>query len=536
MKKLLYSLAVAFAGIAALTGCTTFDDEHSEHYGEGPAVAINLTETKDNSFTFTVNPAEGTNYYAYTVVEGDEAEDVSEDKVLKKTMGGVSEAIVNYSKAAATTVNMLNAKGEGICSPNTSYVIYAVAANANGVTGKVQALVVKTTDGDAPTLEPYEAGDPSAETTATFSEPVFKGEGTVSAQYYQRWGDGEPIDVPADKVHATIDGANVTFTVDDVPAGAYVLYSWTEGAFKDSFGNKCPAENTVIGEEGFVGVWNRQPLKPFAIEAKQFTPASGGVIGEYDKFTGVITFAFDVFRSTNEEAEDCVKTGDLSLTYSNAKRTTTIKLDPSDWSVSGKTVTFKMPEAAAEGDKVTLKIKEGVIMDINGNGNEAFASTDVAWKYDGFTATAAMLAGNYTLTYYSAREKKEVTNAVTITKATTNNEDGTKFVISGLYAAGSQVGAVADYANNRLYIKPGYEVGTYDNGKVSGFIITISASNAEAIECKINKDGSITTSDLALAVYVEGEGVIGTLDKLQKAKFVKTTSAAKAKSRSAARK
>ena len=195
-----------------------------------------------------------------------------------------------------------------------------------------------------------------------------------------------------------------------------------------------------------------------------------------------------------------------------------------------------MPEAAAEGDKVTLKIKEGVIMDINGNGNEAFASTDVAWRYDGFTATAAMLAGNYTLTYYSAREKKEVTNAVTITKATTNNEDGTKFVISGLYAAGSQVGAVADYANNRLYIKPGYGVDTYDNKGISGLIITISASNAEAIECKINKDGSITTSDLALAVYVEGEGVIGTLDKLQKAKFVKTTSAAKAKNRRAARK
>jgi hypothetical protein len=156
MKKLLYSLAVAFAGIAALTGCTTFDDEHSEHYGEGPAVAINLTETKDNSFTFTVNPAEGTNYYAYTVVEGDEAEDVSEDDVLKKTMGGISEAIVNYSKAASTTVNMLNSKGEGICSPNKSYVIYAVAANANGITGKVQSLVVKTTDGNAPTLEPYE--------------------------------------------------------------------------------------------------------------------------------------------------------------------------------------------------------------------------------------------------------------------------------------------------------------------------------------------------------------------------------------------
>ena len=195
-----------------------------------------------------------------------------------------------------------------------------------------------------------------------------------------------------------------------------------------------------------------------------------------------------------------------------------------------------MPEAPAEGDKVTLKIKEGVIMDINGNGNEAFASADVAWKYDGYTATEAMLTGNFTLTYYSAAGKKEVTNHVTITKAPANNEDGIDFIINGLYTADSEVGAVADYANNRLYIMQGYGVGTYDKGGVSGFIITVSASQAKAIECKINKDGSITTSDLALAVYVEGKGVIGTLDILKKAKFVKTASAAKANSRRAARK
>ena len=139
-------------------------------------------------------------------------------------------------------------------------------------------------------------------------------------------------------------------------------------------------------------------------------------------------------------------------------------------------------------------------------------------------------------TYYSVAEKKEVTNHVTITKATTNNEDGTKFVISGLYTAGSKVGAVADYANNRFNILPLYGVGTYDDGEVSGTIVTFSASQAKAIECKINKDGSITTSDLALAVYVEGQGVVGTIDLLKKAKFVKTTSAAKAKSRRAARK
>ena len=175
-------------------------------------------------------------------------------------------------------------------------------------------------------------------------------------------------------------------------------------------------------------------------------------------------------------------------------------------------------------------------MDINGNGNEAFASTDVAWKYDGYRATEAMLTGNFTLTYYSAAETKEVTNHVTITKAPADNEYGIDFIINGLYTADSQVGAVVDYANNRLYILPGYGVGTYDKNGISGVIITISASQAKSIECKINKDGSITTSDLALYVYFKDESIVGPFDLLKNAKFVKTTSAAKAKSRSAARK
>lgn len=129
-----------------------------------------------------------------------------------------------------------------------------------------------------------------------------------------------------------------------------------------------------------------------------------------------------------------------------------------------------------------------------------------------------------------------MTNHVTITKAPADNEDGIDFIINGLYTAGSEVGAVVDYANNRLYIMPGYEVGTYDDGQVSGTIITYSASKAKAIECKINKDGSITTSDLALYVYFKGEGIDGPIDLLKKAKFVKTASAAKANSGRAARK
>lgn len=65
MKKLIYSLAIALIG---MTSCNSFDEEHSQTYGDGPAVSINLTTTADSTFAFTVNPAEGTGFYSYMVI------------------------------------------------------------------------------------------------------------------------------------------------------------------------------------------------------------------------------------------------------------------------------------------------------------------------------------------------------------------------------------------------------------------------------------------------------------------------------------
>ena len=48
---------------------------------------------------------------------------------------------------------MRNAKTNApLCSPNTSYVIYAVAASDKGVIGKVASQVVTTTDGETPVV------------------------------------------------------------------------------------------------------------------------------------------------------------------------------------------------------------------------------------------------------------------------------------------------------------------------------------------------------------------------------------------------
>ena len=57
MKKILYSL---MAVSLFFTSCANFDDLTTENYGEGPSVAIKVSEISDNAFTFTVTPAEGT--------------------------------------------------------------------------------------------------------------------------------------------------------------------------------------------------------------------------------------------------------------------------------------------------------------------------------------------------------------------------------------------------------------------------------------------------------------------------------------------
>ncbi|MGM9734044.1 MAG: hypothetical protein ACI3YT_07995, partial [Prevotella sp.] len=137
MKKIIFSLAV----VLGLASCNSWDDEHTQNYGDGPAVTIDLTTTADSTFTFTVNPAQGTNYYSYVVMEGTEAKEVDATSLLKLAVSGITGRITKYSDAASVTENMRNAKNVPLCSPNTSYVIYAVAASDKGVVGEVASQV-----------------------------------------------------------------------------------------------------------------------------------------------------------------------------------------------------------------------------------------------------------------------------------------------------------------------------------------------------------------------------------------------------------
>ena len=533
MKKLIYSLAIILIG---MTSCTSFDDEKSVTYGDGPAVSINLVTTTDSTFTFTVNPAEGTQYYSYTVVKGTEAEEVSASSVLKKTIGGISEAIVKYDTQASVTNNMRDTKNKPLCLPNTSYVVYAVAANDKGVTGQVASLVVKTTDGGIPTIQPYTATDPSGAedtvTTVNFTEAVNYVEGKVTASYYQEWGDGTLIPVSAEDVHVSTNGSKVSLSVSNVPAGAYVLYSWTEGAFVDNAGNKCPALNTVMGDEGFEGVYRRLPTESWAISSKYFAPASGTTIGKYSDFKGTVTFPQNIYRN-----DELLKGGEIKLTYAGSKKTTTVSLSPSDWSVSGNVLTFTMPEAATLGDVVTISIAESTIFDINGNPNEAFSSTSktLYWSYKGFDINFNSFVGTFNAKYYSASSKAWKSTSATISAYGEKNDS---VLIQNFPFEGAEIVAAVDVESGKMYAEVGDIAGTYTakNG-TTYYILTYSLTRSDDIEFEIEDENTMSSTDFGLVLYLPGEGIVGGYDKYAQTIFTKSSSAsAKAYKAKAAKK
>lgn len=522
MKKIIFSLAV----VLGMASCTTWDDEHTQSYGDGPSVAIDLTTTTDSTFTFTVNPAQGTNYYSYAVAPGSAAEDISAESVYKTLVpGAIASAITKYDKSASVTVNMRNAKGAPLCSPNTSYVVYAVAASDKGVVGKVTTIVVKTTDGKVPVAIDVPEDVEGEEIAVTFSESVQLQPGKVTAKYYREWDpEFKAIDVPSEDIIITVANNKAVFKVQNVPAGAYVFFSWPEGAFVDSFGNGCPAMNSDFNWStgALQGVALHLTNKSWAIKASNLSPEAGTLISDYTTFEGTMEFDEPVFRNDEE-----VKAGDISVVYTTKKKSLTIALDPADWSVSGNKVTFHLPEAAEPGAIITIKVKADVLFDICGNGNEAFETTskDVWWKY--FAATKDMVLGNFAFSYVSYFDDEPAWyegGNLTI-KEDPERENG--IIVSNFYLDDSELTGYTDIPAGKMYLDNMQIIGTFTNSKGTTYgLALINPFSDGPMEFGINADGTLTSSDVGICAYDETfTNKIGWWDVFAPAVFTKQTTA-----------
>ena len=504
MKKVLYSIMMV---AIALTGCTTWDDPKTENYGDGPSVNITVTETADSTFTFTITPGAGTLYYSYVVDEADEADALDGATLLKGGYSSVSQEILNTNSAATFTYNMRKADNTPLCEPNTTYQIYAVAANDKGIVGEVVAVSVTTTDAKAPKPASLSTDAAAKSATITFDQALVRGEGKVTGAYYKEFDFSNPVALTEDDITVEISGNTATFTAADVPAGAHMIFSWEAGAFTDETGNKCGAFTTVVDETAesvedmFVGVYVHVTNVNWAIADENVTPATDAVIGDWEGFKGVMTMPFNVYL-----IEDDIKAGDIAVTYTNDDKTVTYNLKADQWSVEGKKISFKLPVEPTVGDMVTFKVAEGVIYDVYGNVNDAYSSEKIIWKYAGFIPTKDMILGTFNFIYQSAYDETPTDydgGTITIAEDPENTELENALVIKDLYLEGSEIPGYYDLDKGIIYVAAWQILGTTmsRSGELGLISINRNDTSADWIPFTINKDGSLTSDSFGVYAY-----------------------------------
>lgn len=505
MKKLIYSLALVLAG---LTSCTSFDDPVTENYGAGPAVDVNVTAAipTDSAFTITITPAAGSVYYAYIIDQNDEAEEIDGYTLLK---GGYGNTVVSVEKAPTTTLTIDDA------DPNTTYQVYAVAANDKGVIGDVVVKSITTTDGLVPGAATISKKADDRAVTIGFTEALVRGEGAVTAKYYKEWDILNPVDVDAENITVEVSGKNVTFAAADVPDGAYLCFSWEEGAFKDLKGNNCEAQvsglNMNTGK--FTGAWVRATSVPFEISDDYITtPADGALIAKTEDFKGEIKFPFDIYRN-DEVAEE----GDLCVTYTGAKRSVTYKLAVEDWDVKDSTITFVLPAAPAGGDVITVSVVEGAVADVYGNLNTAFTSK-TSWLF--FAPTKDMVLGSFDMVYTSAYDEEPTPYSGGTITIEEDPEVENGIIVKNLFDGGMEAEGHLDLENAKVIIDALQIVAEdeYQGEKI--YLVLYNLAQTDEIALTINPDGTLTTDEMGLVAYkYDLSGALGWWEKCSTAVF-----------------
>lgn len=480
--------------LVGLTSCTSFDDPTTENYGAGPSVDVTITAgtPSDSAFTVVITPSAGSLYYAYAIGKSEAPQAIDSTTLYK---GGYGNSVIKVADKATTTINITDA------DPNTTYYVYAVAGSDKGIVGNMTVKGITTTDVLSPGPKTIQKDEDNAAVKLTFSEAIQRGEGAVTALYYKEWDILRPVEVPAEDLTVQVSGSSVIFAADNIPAGAYVCFSYAEGAFKDGKGNPCRALNSGLNDTTgeFSGAWVHVTNVPFEIDDKQVTaPEDGAIISNVEDFKGEITLDEDIYRN-----DETVEDGDLSVTYTSDSRVVTYKLTADQWSVSGNKINFVLPATPENGDYITFSMVEGAVTDVLGNPNAEYTSSAV-WKYSTFKPTVADVLGtfNYAVTLKSNSKTYDLGN-FTISEYTGEDAEPGDVVISDLYMDGSKIYGYYDLETAQLYIQRYQALGTYVEEGVTYGVVTYSMAGQKQIVFDITADGLVST-DFALA-YTDAE-------------------------------
>lgn len=410
MKKILFAISIA---AVALVSCQKFAEETPVDFEKADAPVVTLTVTSDNSVSFTVAPGANTGYYSYALLPGEvDPKTVSATTLLAGKLGGaIDNAVLNAAKTASVEKEV-----EKLGS-NTKYTIVAVASSKGTQSlSEVVAQTVTTTDETVPDVKSYDFEVDSSKLTyfVTFDDPV-----ELSAiarftvrKYAKNIDGGAPYYIlePIDELIVTakmVDGDVVVEVPEDFyTPGAFTALFISAGSVVNALGavNEEFSDNVIILQGDYAGTIEGLIAQYDNVNFDLVSPLEEEEVVKFsDPEEFALTLEADLFGEDNVifgQGEGAIT---VSAYLPSTGRTVTYALQ--NWALdetAGNAIVLGLDEGPDFGYVSNFDIEEGVVEDLFGNVNNAFAIEDQVLYSFGYTLDDVV--GTYSYAFLNTDE------------------------------------------------------------------------------------------------------------------------------------
>ncbi len=381
MKKILLYAAMV---LLSVTSCLKFEEPTSLEVQSAGAPTIEVSGLTENTFTATITPAAGTNFYAYAVLAGEANPKVSASNLLKVKVGSdIAEGLVDVKNEATKTIALKGLVG------NTKYTVYAAATNEQGQVASVTTLEVLTDDKTNPTIKAIAV---SKVGQVQFTEPVKLVSGKKAWVTYYKYFDQEDsvtMEIPAKNM--AVNGSVLQLTPPKHIPGAYTIYTYEEGLVTDYVGQECPAQMTarfdilidIFESDSLVmkGVAGRIPTEKWDLVWEDDNKAGDTTIYFTSPYDLSFTFKTPEIAVLDAQGYSNVKNG-VGFAYSSmfGSNASQYVLSKSYYDINplDSTITFGLGQNLAMYTDVDLSVAAGTFTDMYGNTNNAFSREAIA--------------------------------------------------------------------------------------------------------------------------------------------------------------
>lgn len=420
MKRyLLTILAVA----TAFASCTKFVQDEDIEFAGISSPEVKATTVGDTEISVTITPAEGTTYYSYVVSRG-AARQLDATTLLQCKYESIAitvdeKKVSGIALSSETASVSLSLKG---LVPNTTYTVYAVARNSQGVVSEVASASALTTDSTAPqyVARGFEESDSLLLFTVKFDDPVVAtGKGEVTAKFY---GVNTTLDanglfqviksvaVPAENVSSDASGLlYIAVPKEYYIPGAFVGIDWTADVAENALGAKVPAVTSLIGVQnnqlataGVVGQYENVSFDLALTEKDEDGGFGGAEDDEEDDGPAIFNDWKELemvsYARTRHPLAGFVRSAEVTIKSKDANGRT-VSYSGSKYGVAAaNAVAVMLDEDPGFGSLVSYTIAAGSVQDIYGNSNNELVVEDGYFCSYGYKLDDVL--GTYTVEGY----------------------------------------------------------------------------------------------------------------------------------------